>query len=222
MNAEKVTEAIVILDGEIDRAFIDSQLSGYDKPLIICTDGAYLHVKALPHILKKLNVVIGDFDSINKNEIIDQHIDVIHNPDQNSTDFDKALAYLYDQGIKKIIVYGASGLSSDHFLGNLSTALLWKDKLELEFRDRYGVFFFIHSGVELKGIKEQKVSVIPFFEVNNIYYEGLQYPLNGESLVFGKRIGTRNLAVSDSVIIRYDSGNVLVYVENKHYIKERL
>ncbi|MCF6765005.1 thiamine diphosphokinase [Thiotrichales bacterium 19S3-7] len=222
MSAEKVVEAILILDGEIDTQFLDSQLTHCATDLLICTDGAYLHLKSLVEIHNKLDVVIGDFDSIGQQQITDERIKVIHDPDQDTTDFDKALAYLYANGVSKVIIYGASGLSSDHFLGNLSTALYWKEKLKLEFRDHYGIYFFIDSNIHLKGIKGQKVSVIPFFEVKNIYYEGLKYPLNGESLTFGKRIGTRNLAISDTVIIRYDSGNVLIYIENKHYVKERL
>ena len=69
--------------------------------------------------------------------------------------------------------------------------------------------------------KGHKISIIPFCQAGDIYYEGLKYPLNGERLVFGQRIGTRNIAIADTVNIRYGSGQLLVYIENQNYIKER-
>ena len=58
-------------------------LSNYQE--IYCTDGAY-------HFLEEKNIIpdliIGDFDSI---ESLPEHINHIHTPNQDFTDFHKAL-----------------------------------------------------------------------------------------------------------------------------------
>ena len=113
---------------------------------------AYLHIAPFLELRKKVNVIIGDFDSIGDTSQIDAQVKIIRNLDQDSTDFDKALAYLIENGVSQVIVYGAGGLSSDHFLGNLSTAMFWKDKIKIEFYDRYGSFYFIGKETVLRGV----------------------------------------------------------------------
>lgn len=214
-RVNKLKQAALILDGEINLKFIEED---WDLPLfdlICCTDGAYLTLKNSQIIHHNLNAIIGDLDSLGDSSNIDKKIEIIHKKDQNSTDFEKALNYLFDKGIKKIIVYGASGLSSDHFLGNISTAIAWKNKIDLEFRDAYGSLYFIDKNFEISGVKGKTISLIPFFEATDVYYEGLMYPLNGETLSFGQKIGTRNIAVEDSIKISYGSGCLLFYIENK-------
>ncbi|MCF6808309.1 thiamine diphosphokinase [Thiotrichales bacterium 19S9-12] len=218
LSAKVSNEAVVILDGEINLEFIAKELESHQDKLIVCADGAYLKLQTNPIILKHLNAVVGDFDSIGDHQV-KSHIELIHDKDQETTDFDKVLQYLVKYDITEALVYGASGLSSDHFLGNLSTALSWKDRIQLEFRDRYGVFFFFDKEITLKDVKNHKISLIPFFEANKIYCEGLMYRLNGETLLFGKRIGTRNIAVEDEVTVRYTGGNLLIYIEDKDFDK---
>ncbi|MEJ6675688.1 MAG: thiamine diphosphokinase, partial [Polaribacter sp.] len=44
--------------------------------------------------------------------------------------------------------------------------------------------------------------------------KGLQYPLNREDLVFGKRIGTRNKAIENQIEIHFKTGNLFVFVNH--------
>ncbi|MDR1876881.1 MAG: thiamine diphosphokinase [Flavobacteriaceae bacterium] len=177
--------------------------------VITCTDGAYSrYVKELP---LTVDYISGDLDSINPAHL-PSSIQVIETPDQNSTDFHKALELLLERGITEVDVYGATGGEIDHFIGNLAIALFFKDKLRITFYDDYAKFFFSGKKTRLRNIKGKIVSLIPFFEAKNISTEGLQYPLRGESLVFTKRVGTRNMADKEEVSISYTEGELLIYI----------
>ena len=110
--------------------------------------------------------MVGDFDSIGA---IPAAIETVHKPDQNLTDFDKALALLKDRGFLNIDVYGASGKEHDHFLGNISTAIQWKDLLNITFFDDFGSYLFSEKTLELKAVKGKKISLITFPTVNKIF-----------------------------------------------------
>jgi thiamine pyrophosphokinase len=67
--------------------------------------------------LAQLDFISGDFDSHTGNDENIYHEKFIFTPDQNFTDFQKALDILKNKGIKKVDVYGGSGGEQDHFLG---------------------------------------------------------------------------------------------------------
>lgn len=201
MNSKKV---FILLNGAEPKIFPD--LSSYD--LVCAIDGAYEHFKS-----KNIepDLVMGDFDSINA---IPSNIEVINTPDQNFTDFDKALNILKDRGYVHIDVYGGSGKEHDHFLGNISTALQWKNSLKISFFDDFGTYFFIEEQIMLTNVKGKNISLIPFPIAHEIFTEGLTFPIINETLTFGKRIGTRNTAFSNDVQISFKGGELLIYVSN--------
>lgn len=201
MNSKKV---FILLNGAEPKIFPD--LSSYD--LVCAIDGAYEHFKS-----KNIepDLVMGDFDSI---YAIPSNIEVINTPDQNFTDFDKALHILKDRGYVHIDVYGGSGKEHDHFLGNISTALQWKNSLKISFFDDFGTYFFIEEQIMLTNVKGKNISLIPFPIAHEIFTEGLTFPIINETLTFGKRIGTRNTAFSNDVQISFKGGELLIYVSN--------
>ena len=200
----KNKKVFMLLNGAEPKIFPD--LSGYD--LVCAIDGAYNHFK-LKNIMPDL--VTGDFDSIHA---IPSSIEVIKTPDQNFTDFDKALTILKNRGYIHIDVYGGSGKEHDHFLGNISTALQWKNSLKISFFDDFGTYFFIEEQITLTDVKGRNISLIPFPIAHEIFTEGLAYPIVNETLTFGKRIGTRNVAFHNEVQISFKGGELLVYVSN--------
>lgn len=201
----KTKKAFILLNGLEPTVF--PNLSEYD---IVCAiDGAYNHFEK-NNIFPDL--VTGDFDSIHA---IPTSVEVIKTPDQNFTDFEKALQILHERNFTSIDVYGGSGKEHDHFLGNLSTALLWINDVRITFFDDFGTYFFINNECELNNVLNKTISLVPFPEAHNITTEGLKYPLNDESLIFGMRIGTRNTAVNDTVKISFSIGDLLIYLSNK-------
>jgi thiamine pyrophosphokinase len=55
--------------------------------------------------------------------------------------------------------------------------------------------------------------LVPFPETHGITMSGFQYLLNNESLSLVDRIGTRNIAVSDTPSIHFESGALWIFVE---------
>lgn len=201
----KLKRAFVLLNGSEPTKFPD--LSNYD---IVCAiDGAYNHFESR-NIFPDL--ITGDFDSIRK---IPNSVEVVNTPDQNFTDFDKALLILKERGYYHIDVYGGSGKEHDHFLGNISTALQWKKTLSISFYDDFGKYFFIEETLKLVNVKNRNISLIPFPIAEGINTQGLLYPIIEGTLTFGKRIGTRNKAEKQEVLISFKSGELLVYISNQ-------
>ena len=201
----KQQKVFLLLNGEPPKRLPD--LSKYD--IVCATDGAYQYLKEkeiIPHFIS------GDFDSL---QDLPKDIEVIHTPNQDFTDFDKILQILFDKGFTTIDVFGASGKEQDHFLGNLHTAIQWKNKLKLTFFDDYSRYFLADKITEIRNCKDKIVSLVPFPKASNIFTEGLQYPLKKEDLTFGQRIGTRNKAIKNNVKITFESGELFIFINHK-------
>ena len=208
-------KALLFINGDSPKTI--PNLSGYD--LIACTDGAFHYLKELNFPLEKLDFISGDFDSHKiEEEIIQQaqnhSFEIIETPDQNKTDFHKALELILKKGFENIDVYGGSGGEQDHFLGNLSVAYAFKDKLNLQFFDEYSSYYFIPKNFSISDVKGKMISLMPFPIAKNIETKGLKWPLYKEDLILGERIGTRNIAENKDVTIKYNQGDLLIFVGN--------
>lgn len=206
-------KALLFINGDSPKTI--PNLSGYD--LIACTDGAFHYLKELNFPLDKLDFISGDFDSHKiEEEIIQQaqnhSFEIIETPDQNKTDFHKALELILKKGFENIDVYGGSGGEQDHFLGNLSVAYAFKDKLNLQFFDEHSSYYFIPKKFTISDVKGKMISLMPFPIAKNIETKGLKWPLYKEDLILGERIGTRNVADSQEVSIQYKEGDLLIFV----------
>ena len=182
--------------------------------LISCTDGAFHYLKEKNFPLEKLDFISGDFDS---HSGIDENIyaeKFIYTPDQDKTDFEKALEILQARGAKKVDVYGASGGEMDHFLGNLTVAFKFKDHLKITFFDEFGSYFFSPKNLVLENVKGKTISLYPFPVAEKITTEGLNWPLMKENLDILTRIGTRNFAAENVVKIQFEGGNLILFVSH--------
>ncbi len=200
----KDSKVFLLLNGEPPKKIPD--LFKYD--IICATDGAYQYLK--DHNITP-NFIAGDLDSLQE---IPKQIEVIKTPNQDFTDFDKILQILFDKGYYQIDIYGASGKEQDHFLGNLHTAMQWKNKLNLTFFDNYSRYFLADKKTIISNCKDKIVSLIPFPEATNISTKGLKYPLTNETLVFGERIGTRNKAVDNQIEVTFEDGNLFIFINH--------
>lgn len=172
----------------------------------VAADGAYLYMQKLGI---PMDYIVGDLDSLTKQNI---NIPIIHIAEQESTDMEKALNFIYAQGYTIVHIYGGSGLEQDHFLGNLHVAYKFFTKLEITFFDDLHSYFFLPKQICIQTQKNQLISLIPFPLAQGITTKGLLYPLNGEDLCLGTRIGTRNRALMDEIEISFQSGSMLIFI----------
>ena len=208
-------KALLFINGEPPKKF--PNLSDYE--LIACTDGAFHYLRELNFPLEKLDFISGDFDShkIEENILLqaqNHQFEIIETPDQNKTDFHKALEIIIEKGFDNIDVFGGSGGEQDHFLGNLSVAFAFKDKANLRFFDEYSSYYFIPKNFSISDVKGKMISLMPFPIAKNIETKGLKWPLYKEDLILGERIGTRNIAENKDVTIKYNQGDLLIFVGN--------
>lgn len=200
-TAKKV---FLLLNGLAPSSF--PNVDTYD--LICATDGA---VQILETFGVTADVVIGDFDSASH---YPQESDVLITPNQDFTDFEKALELLFESGYRTVDVFGASGKEQDHFLGNLHVALVWKDKLDITFLDDFGSYQFIPKNFTATNIISKTVSLYPFPIAKHVKTNGLKFPLENEHLELGLRIGIRNKAIANTVEIAFTAGNLIVFIEH--------
>lgn len=186
--------------------------------LVACTDGAfnYLLEKGFP--MEKLTFVSGDFDSHSFTSQ-DYPVPFIHTPNQDKTDFQKALELLMERGAKSVEVYGGSGGEMDHFLGNLSVAHRFIEKLNIVFYDEYSKYFFISKEEKLENVQHKMISLYPFPIAKEVITNGLHWDLNGEELSITNTISTRNFAIKKEVDIRFSDGDLLVFIGKENYKK---
>ena len=207
-------QAILFLNGKVDLAFCESYISNNHLDLpIVCADGSFNKIQQSKKLYSKLIKVIGDFDSTAC--LDDERFEIDHN--QDTTDFEKCLDYLIKSGCQKVFVFGASEGEMDHFIGNVSTALRYDKKISIAFIDAYSRYFFIPTNFTIDGVRGKMFSVMPFGIAENIHYNGLKYPLDGQSMALGGMLGTRNYAVKDTVSISFAKGNILLFISHNNY-----
>jgi len=187
-----------------------------DYSLIACSDGAFHYLKKMNFPLEKLDFISGDFDS--HSEVLqcihneNNNFDIIETPDQNKTDFEKALEIIIEKGFSAVDVFGGSGGEMDHFLGNISVAFKFKNELKITFFDEYSQYFFIPEKFKIGNVLGKMISLYPFPFAENITTKGLKWSLKNENLDITSRIGTRNLAVEDEVSVNFEKGNLLIFI----------
>ncbi|OPB97061.1 thiamine pyrophosphokinase [Elizabethkingia meningoseptica] len=200
-------KALLFINGEPPKNI--PEIFQYD--LIACTDGAIHYLKEKKFPLEKLDFISGDFDSYKQSET-ELSAKLIHTPDQNKTDFHKALEIIIEEGIYDVDVYGGSGGEQDHYLGNLTVAYLFRNKIKITFYDEYSRYFFIPEEFEIRNVLGKMISLVPYPVAENVVTKGLNWPLFGEELSMTGRIGTRNFAVEDTFTCSYTEGAILVFI----------
>ncbi|CAM3553626.1 thiamine diphosphokinase [Elizabethkingia occulta] len=200
-------KALLFINGEPPKNI--PEIKDYD--LIACTDGAFHYLREKNFPLDLLDFISGDFDSYEESEkIVSEKL--IHTPDQNKTDFHKALEIIIEKGFYEVDVYGGSGGEQDHYLGNLTVAYLFRNKLEITFYDEYSKYFFIPNEFEAQNVLGKIISLVPYPVAENVVTRGLNWPLFGEELSMTGRIGTRNFAVEDIFTCSYSDGAILLFI----------
>ena len=193
----------VVLNGQMPKEKnLINQIQSADY--IIAVDGSgntLIDLNIIP------DVIIGDLDSINS--IKDKNIEFVKTEDQSKTDFRKTLEWCIEKNILEISIYGISGKSDDHFLGNyytlndFGTIIKWT---------AYTDFSFISP---CKGTKEfesfsgQKVSLFCMTGESIINSKNLEYPLKSYHLKPSDK-AVRNISLSTKFSIA-SSNNILVF-----------
>ncbi|RVT72305.1 thiamine diphosphokinase [Flavobacterium sufflavum] len=202
--------ALIIANGAACNPELLGQLLEW-SPLVIVLDSAIERVMELDI---KVDVLLGDFDrdfDANYYKEKQYPLEIVHTPDQDKTDLEKAFDYLIERNIPAANVVWATGRRADHTITNLTNIVRYRDKLKIVILDDHSKVFLLPKKFEKWYTANTPISLIPIGHVSGIHSENLFYPLKDDSLTIGYRTGSSNHVVQDGlVIIEHNEGDLLL------------
>jgi thiamine pyrophosphokinase len=162
------------------------------------------------------NVVVGDLDSLTKDEI--KHIKardiqiILYPRDKNETDLELALDHALELKPDQIVLVGALGERLDQTLANIAL-ISGAQFVDVDIRLDDGVeeAFFCRDRVEVHGRSGDIISLIPWQgAVEGVQTEGLRWPLRHEKLYSEKSRGISNEMMNETAQIQISSGLLLI------------
>jgi thiamine pyrophosphokinase len=216
---DKQEPALIIANGESCSAELLGQLLEW-SPFIIVLDGA---IKRVLDLGIKIDVLLGDFDGVTsgRNEVdFDEiragqyPIEIVHTPDQNYTDLEKAFLFLIQRGHTAANIIWATGRRTDHTITNLTSIVRYKSKLQLVIIDDYSTIYPLlptPNRFEKWFTKGTPLSLIPVGNASGIFTQNMLYPLENDTLMLGYRTGSSNEVAEDGIVkITYETGDLLL------------
>ena len=201
MNVKK--NVSVILNGQMPTDYaIINQITNSDY--IIAVDGSANKLFDLEIIP---DVIIGDLDSLQN--IKNKDIELVETPDQNKTDFRKTLEWCIEKNILNISIFGISGESEDHFLGNYYTLSDFGEKISWKAFTDFSVISPCVGNKKFESFKGQKVSLFCMKGSSTVNSENLEYPLQTYHLKPSDD-AVRNLSLEDHFTIE-STNTILVF-----------
>ncbi|MDP8209239.1 MAG: thiamine diphosphokinase [Candidatus Stygibacter australis] len=203
----------IIANGEKpDLSVLVRALSGVD--LVIAADGGSNHcldLRITP------DVIIGDLDSAAPNiDKIFPKAEIIHLPDQDTSDMEKAVNYALGYKPDRINIISALGLRADHMLQNILifyhfNQLKPLNEVEICLYDNWGKMKFLAPGSHtIRNKKGRAVSFFSFGSISNLTLKGFRYNLDNQKSqgYFG---GLSNVYESDECLVEFDGSRMIWY-----------
>jgi thiamine pyrophosphokinase len=181
------------------------------SPIVIVLDNAIDRVLQLDI---KVDVLLGDFDDDFDPEIYKEKqfpLEIVHTPNQDKTDLEKAFDYLIEKGHKAVNVVWATGKRADHTITNITNIVSYRNKLKIVILDDHSKIFLLPNKFEKWYTAKTPISLIPIGKVSGITTDNLFYPLNNEELTIGYRTGSSNHVSKDGIVkIEHSDGDLLL------------
>ena len=202
--------ALIIANGAACSQELMGQLLEW-SPRIIALDSA---IERVADLGIKVDVVLGDFDrDFDPQFYLEKQypLEIIHAPDQDKTDLEKAFEYLIEKGHKAVNVIWATGKRADHTLTNMTTIVQYRNQLKIVVLDDHSKVFLLPNKFDKWYTAKTTLSLIPVGKVSGISTQNLMYALHNEILELGYRTGTSNQVLADGIVtIEHQSGDLLL------------
>ena len=204
MNLDSQKKAALIIDGEfpVNKKLIEKIKS---SDMTIAVDGAantLIGNGIIP------NVAVGDFDSIDSSSK-DNIATIVHMENQNKTDLEKTLDWCIDHNYLCLSIFGISGKSEDHFLGNFFIINEYADSIDCIIYTDYSTITPSIGKKIFKSFDGETVSIISFEQENKVTSTNLEYPLDAYKLSPSAR-AIRNKSLGETFTIE-SSDKVMVF-----------
>ena len=205
--------ALLIAAGDTDSLILQNLVS--ENILYVAIDGGYHHCKNFEIIP---DVVIGDFDSLNKS-LIDERVLIVESKSQNETDLVKAINWVISKGIKEIQIIGVESGRSDHILGvyaalsELNQEEIKDVKIEVHLKD-FIVKYLQKNNPKIFNLDENTHVSLFCLSDSIVTLKGVKWTLNKEELKFSTR-GIHNYSTKGEVEINIHAGGPALFFINR-------
>jgi thiamine pyrophosphokinase len=196
---------LIVANGIVkDTGWYKSVTKGFDK--IIAADGGADNCMKLGIAP---DYIIGDMDSISEKarKAFGSRCELIHDPDQEKTDMQKAVGLANSLRPDKITVIGAVGERMDHTIANVFC--LADTNAQSEILDEHNEIRVVEDEIEISGRKGDVVSVLSVSEVRGLGYEGLKWTVKDPDVPPGWT-GLCNEMTGRKARIFISSGKIIV------------
>lgn len=204
---------LVVSGGTVDKRMLESTVSSYKADRIVACDKgleACIDSGLVP------DVIIGDFDSVNKKyvEICRGSAKIITlDIHKDFTDTQAGISYCLTHKAESIVMVGASGTRMDHTIANIG--LLYqcvKAGIPAVMVDAHNRIRMIEHKLIISSCElYENVSILPYRGcVRGITLRGFEYPAENLTLEPGDTIGISNKLSGTTASIELDSGYLIV------------
>lgn len=166
---------------------------------------------------RKPHLAIGDFDSVNTEELaeIQQQSDQFLTCDpilKDFTDTEMAFNWALERQPDEIVLLGVLGTRFDHTLANVHLLLKGlRAGILCRIIDEKNEVMLIDRPISVSKGRYSHLSLLPLTEqVTGITLEGFQYPLDNATLRIGDSLGISNVLLGKQGTIQVESGQLLV------------
>lgn len=177
--------------------------------LVVAADGGYDTAVRLGY---RVDVLVGDFDSIAATELPDHLIQERHPENKDATDLELALMLVLREDPRRVVVVGAAGGRLDHELA--VAGLLCSDRLaeidEIDWVSDRGSAHVVRRRRAIHGDVGTVVTLTPIHgDATGVTTKGLQWELSDDTLVAGSTRGVSNVLVRPVADIKVETGCLL-------------
>lgn len=205
--------ALILANGEPPSKRL-IQILRKESSLFVCADGG---ANIADRLKLRPDAIIGDLDSVFASTLKRfpqaKHIRI---SDQDSTDLEKAVKWVIDEGYRNISIVGAEGRRLDHTVGNLGVLVKFNERAKITFVSDEGELRYVGKNLEFRADAGTLISLIPLNRCEGVTTTGLQYALSNDMLELGVREGLSNVVVSNPIRISVEKGNLLVFRRFRH------
>lgn len=202
--------ALIIANGAACSKELLEQLLEW-SPLVVVLDSA---IERVIELGIKVDVLLGDFDRGFDPEYyrdMQYPLEIVHTPDQDKTDLEKALDYLIERKFPAVNIIWATGRRADHTITNITNIVRYRDLIKIVVLDDHSKIFLLPQKFEKWYPAGTPLSLIPIGKVKGISSKNLKYQLNNDELTIGYRTGSSNEALHDGmVVIEHKEGDLLM------------
>lgn len=201
-------DAVICLHGSLPSDDVFEHLM--ERPLI-AADGAATQLFERGIIPE---FVVGDLDSIRADvrDTLVSMAEFVHQPDQETNDFDKALTFAESMLWKNVLVVGIHGGDLEHTLNNWSVLMRFGQSMHIAVLDRERIAIPMFETFAYEGTEHEIISLIPQ-PTARLTTRGLHWALNDEHLALGSREGARNRATHPRIEVEVHEGALLFFCD---------